>query len=78
MLNGGWRGVRSELPREPGLRGPARPHVSRARGAAATDPDSAALWSEITGRGARTMREYAATAGELCDELSDAEVIVTS
>ena len=47
------------------------------RDAGATDPDSAALWSEITRRRARNMREFAAdlrSTGELREDLSDDEV----
>ncbi len=44
------------------------------RDAAATDPDSATLWTEITGRRARNMRDFAAdlrATGELRADLSD-------
>jgi AcrR family transcriptional regulator len=47
------------------------------RDAAATDPDSAALWSEITRRRARNMRDFAADlrgTGELREDLSDDQV----
>jgi AcrR family transcriptional regulator len=47
------------------------------RDAAATDPDSAALWTEITQRRARNMRDFAAdlrSTGELRADLSDDEV----
>lgn len=47
------------------------------RDAASTDPDSAALWTEITGRRARNMRDFAAdlrSTGELRDDLTDDEV----
>ena len=47
------------------------------RDAAATDPDSAALWSEITGRRARNLREFATdlrATGELRNDLSDSDV----
>lgn len=47
------------------------------RDAGATDPDSAALWAEITQRRARNMRDFAAdlrTTGELRGDLSDYDV----
>ncbi|MCD2194723.1 TetR/AcrR family transcriptional regulator; helix-turn-helix transcriptional regulator [Actinomycetospora endophytica] len=47
------------------------------RDAATTDPDSAALWAEITERRARNMRDFAAdlrATGELRDDLSDDDV----
>lgn len=47
------------------------------RDAGATDPDSAALWTEIIERRARNMRDFAAdlrATGELRDDLSDDEV----
>ena len=47
------------------------------RDAAATDPDSAALWSEINGRRAANMRNFAAdlrATGELRRDLSDDDV----
>jgi AcrR family transcriptional regulator len=47
------------------------------RDAATRDADSAALWTEISERRARNMREFAAdlrTTGELRDDLSDDEV----
>jgi AcrR family transcriptional regulator len=47
------------------------------RDAAATDPDSAALWAEINGRRAANMRNLAAdlrATGELRRDLSDGEV----
>jgi AcrR family transcriptional regulator len=47
------------------------------RDAAATDPDCAALWSEIAERRARNMREFAAdlrATGSVRGELSDDEV----
>jgi AcrR family transcriptional regulator len=47
------------------------------RDAAATDPDSAELWAEITHRRARNMRDFAAdlrSTGELRDDLTDDEV----
>src|SRR5690349_3233958 len=47
------------------------------RDAAATDPDSAALWREISGRRARNMRAFAAdlrATGELRTDLSDDEI----
>jgi AcrR family transcriptional regulator len=47
------------------------------RDAAASDPESAALWTEITNRRARNMRQFAAdlrSTGELREDLSDVEV----
>jgi AcrR family transcriptional regulator len=47
------------------------------RDAATTDPDCAALWSEISRRRAANMRDFAAdlrSTGELRDELSDDQV----
>jgi len=47
------------------------------RDAAAADPDTTALWREISERRARNMRDFAAnlrTTGELRDDLSDDEV----
>ncbi|HEY2225877.1 helix-turn-helix domain-containing protein [Actinomycetospora sp.] len=47
------------------------------RDAASADPDSAALWTEITDRRARNMRDFAAdlrSTGELRDDLTDDEV----
>lgn len=47
------------------------------RDAAATDPDSATLWTEITGRRARNMRDFAAdlrATGELRNDLSDGDI----
>ena len=47
------------------------------RDAAATDPDSAALWAEINDRRAANMRDFAAdlrATGELRRDLSDDEV----
>ena len=47
------------------------------RDAAATDPDSAALWAEINGRRAANMRNLAAdlrATGELRPDLSDDDV----
>ncbi len=47
------------------------------RDAAATDPDSAALWTEITERRARNMRDFAAdlrSTGELRNDVSDFDI----
>jgi AcrR family transcriptional regulator len=47
------------------------------RDAAATDPESAALWTEITERRARNMRDFAGdlrSTGDLRDDLTDDEV----
>jgi len=47
------------------------------RDAAATDPDSAALWAEINNRRAANMHNFAAdlrATGELRPDLSDGEV----
>jgi AcrR family transcriptional regulator len=47
------------------------------RDAATTDPDSATLWTEITERRARNMRDFAAdlrSTGELRPDLSDDDV----
>jgi hypothetical protein len=47
------------------------------RDAAATDPDSAALWAEINNRRAANMRDFAADlrgTGELRQDLSDDDV----
>jgi AcrR family transcriptional regulator len=60
-----------------GVQGRLAPVFLALRDAAATDTDSAALWSEITERRARNMRDFAAdlrSTGELRPDLSDDEV----
>jgi AcrR family transcriptional regulator len=60
-----------------GVQGRLAPVFVALRDAATTDPDSAALWDEITRRRARNMRKFAAdlrSTGELRTDLTDSEV----